>query len=217
MQKKTVKTKRIDAFKTSIMLFEHPNEVELNKQIFQVIETEMSADSAGISRSNGGGTWHSKNDLHIRPGLSSLLNFINSCALKYKDESGWDISDMRASIQCWAMVTPHGGYAKSHVHPYSHISGTYYVQVNEQSGSLVMEDPRGAAPMVGLPNSKDTEYNIHKFSVKPQNGLLVLFPSWLSHYVQSNESELRRISVAFNITFFPKNIVQKVNFEPAIL
>jgi len=35
--------------------------------------------------------------------------------------------------------------------------------------------------------------------VQPQNLLLLLFPSWLEHYVEQNMSDESRISLSFNI------------------
>ena len=37
------------------------------------------------------------------------------------------------------------------------------------------------------------------FEIQPQNGLIFLFPSWLSHRALPNKSNQDRISISFNI------------------
>ena len=40
-------------------------------------------------------------------------------------------------------------------------------------------------------------------SVEPELGKLIIFPSWLVHYVQNNLDDSDRISIAFNIELTP--------------
>ncbi len=67
-----------------------------------------------------------------------------------------------------------------------------------------------ATDLINLPNhdmylklmidgapSRPFNTNIHPY--QPQEGTLLLFPSWLPHMVEANQSEERRISIAFNV------------------
>ena len=51
--------------------------------------------------------------------------------------------------------------------------------------------PRSRAPPASIPGS----------SVKPKAGLLMIFPSYLRHWVYPNEEESERVSIAFNIRY----------------
>ena len=42
------------------------------------------------------------------------------------------------------------------------------------------------------------EYNSNMWSIDPNPGDLVIFPSWLAHYTEPNMSNKDRISMSFN-------------------
>ena len=42
---------------------------------------------------------------------------------------------------------------------------------------------------------------VYWFEPNPKSGKLVIFPSWLCHYVYPNKSKTQRISIAFNTQF----------------
>jgi uncharacterized protein (TIGR02466 family) len=95
---------------------------------------------------------------------------------------------------CWANVLRDGGYNKIHNHAGAVWSGSYYVGVGEPdaepqyNGWIEFQDPRPA--------------NIHggKERIKPEPGLLLMFPSWLNHYVNPFHGKGERISIAFNLS-----------------
>ena len=59
-----------------------------------------------------------------------------------------------------------------HVHESSQASGVYYVSAPPGSGALVLEDPRGPRPPF-----------TNRVINRPREGLLIIFPPWLSHHV----------------------------------
>ena len=95
---------------------------------------------------------------------------------------------------CWANVLRDGGYNTIHNHPGAVWSGSYYVSVGVArpeprfNGWIEFQDPRPA--------------NIHgqKERLRPEPGMLVMFPSWLNHYVNPFRGDGERISIAFNLT-----------------
>jgi uncharacterized protein (TIGR02466 family) len=101
----------------------------------------------------------------------------------------------------WININQKSSFNRPHVHPGSTLSGTYYVDCDIDSGKLVFKHPS-----MGLQYSiKDdaiegfTEYNAASWTVLPEIGKLIIFPSWLEHYVEPSVSERERISIAFNI------------------
>ena len=61
-----------------------------------------------------------------------------------------------------------------------------------------------------------TAYNTDQVVVAINTGTLIVFPAWLLHSVDANQSELPRISISFNVMFgeFPKTIGQPLWGEP---
>lgn len=88
----------------------------------------------------------------------------------------------------WASVHQNGIHHMMHTHPNNMLSGVYYVKVPNGSGPLVFSDPRGEIPPFD-----------EALIVKPSEGVLVLFPSWLGHEVLPTGVSDPRISIAFNM------------------
>src|SRR5260370_18835012 len=64
------------------------------------------------------------------------------------------------------------------------------------SGMLEFLNPRAGAEAVSAPGDPYGE----PFRVRPQAGLLVVFPSWLYHWVHPYAGETPRIAISFNAT-----------------
>jgi uncharacterized protein (TIGR02466 family) len=101
----------------------------------------------------------------------------------------------------WININQKSSFNRPHVHPGSTLSGTYYVDCDTNSGNLVFKHPSMGHQYSIKDGAIDefTEYNAAHWSVSPEIGKLIIFPSWLEHYVEPNVSERERISIAFNI------------------
>jgi uncharacterized protein (TIGR02466 family) len=91
------------------------------------------------------------------------------------------------------------------MHPNSLWSGVYYIKAPKNCGDLKIDDPRAAASMC-RPRMRE-RYNPPETAptrlwrethYKPKAGRLIMFPSWLVHCVDPNDSNDIRISVSFN-------------------
>jgi len=169
----------------------------------------LKSESNGVVKSNVNG-WQS--DMLIKPNLeiNNLVGIINSQLhdlrneLGIKDEFNFRINNL------WININSKLSFNRPHIHPESAMSGVYYVAVPKNSGNIVFNHP-----------SKTQQYHIHPDAVKetnginsstwhltPDAGLLILFPSWLEHYVEPNNSDDERISIAFN-AYIEKNYEKK--------
>ena len=104
----------------------------------------------------------------------------------------------------WANINYPGSYNIQHMHPNSHWSGVYYVKVPKNSGRLFVEDPR-PGPNIMLPRRREgIPRALWRVVVYPAvEGQIIMFPAWLSHGVERNESKEKgekgwRVSVSFN-------------------
>jgi len=100
------------------------------------------------------------------------------------------------SINYWIQDYSKNESHPLHNHTASYISGIYYIRANKHAGDLRFLNPNPLTYFTKFVNSnKETTF----FYVKPQPGLLLLFPSWLSHEVfPSNSKKCVRTSLAFN-------------------
>jgi uncharacterized protein (TIGR02466 family) len=107
----------------------------------------------------------------------------------------------KIQVTCWANVNGNGSSNNVHNHPQSSWSGVYYVDTGVPSfseadpGLIYFLDPRSGAGMCQDPFEL---YGAGR-EFRPENGQMLVFPSWLMHGVHSYLGEKRRISVAFNI------------------
>lgn len=106
-------------------------------------------------------------------------------------------------LNIWVNINPRGGSNCVHNHPGSFVSGVYYVQVPENSGNLILTHPAVNYEYHSNNHTieKWNDKNGARVIVIPQAGKLVLFPGWANHYVEPNDSENHRISLAFNVGF----------------
>ena len=100
----------------------------------------------------------------------------------------------------WANLFTRGVYFNPHVHPDAAWSGVYYADAGDSGddagGLLMFADPRAGAGMVlGDSNRFDSASTVEH---RPRTGELLIFPSWLLHWVTPYQSDRPRISVSFN-------------------
>ena len=81
----------------------------------------------------------------------------------------------------------------------------YYVKTPENSGDILLFDPRGGTFWQD-PKAVTNEYRMARIyhRVTPKPGLLVMFPNYLAHGVETNLSDDWRISIAMEIFDLPK-------------
>jgi len=104
----------------------------------------------------------------------------------------------------WATKFDDGDYAHQHHHMPDEISGVYYYQVPEQAPLNTEENNRYeghlyfVSPVVGHYVSLITA-PLQKVFIKPKEGQLILFPSYLEHGVMTCDNKKKaRISISFN-------------------
>ncbi len=186
-------------FPTPVWVTKIKDYVNINNDIYKYIKDMQSMDEKGVIKSNVNG-WHSKDfnlaDEQPRKFISNISENINS-VLK---DMNWDDPDQKIKISSmWAIINKGGAANARHHHGNSDISAAYYVRAPENCGDIVFYDPRPAPvfshPKAKSPNSLNAMIN----SIKPIEGYLILFPSYLEHSVNSNISKNERIVISFNI------------------
>ena len=106
-------------------------------------------------------------------------------------------------IACWGMVMPKGGFSHTHNHPGADVCGVMWTQIptdlgkredaEVDEGRFVMLDPVYARR---VHTSLKPNIDVH-----PQNGIGLVFPPWLEHFVEPHYSDEIRISLAWNVSF----------------
>ena len=100
-------------------------------------------------------------------------------------------------LSIWGTVLEGEGFQAPHIHPSGWLSGVYYPQVPK-----VVEDEDNKYGWIefGQPGpeyhfSKKTELRL----IKPEPGIMVMFPSYMFHRTIPFQSDETRISIAFDV------------------
>lgn len=117
---------------------------------------------------------------------------------------GIDAQNFRFTIKTsWVLKLEPGDYADEHYHSKSIFSGVLYLNVPDNSSKINFHRP----PSHVDPMTKWFEWNIknwniyncEKYFIQPQNNMIVLFPSYLGHSTEKNDSDITRYCIAFDI------------------
>ena len=191
------------AFSTPIAQMRLAEGESINPGLAAAILAKEAA-SPGQTRSNVGG-WHSGDDLFdwpepefatLKAGCEDAVRHMMSAVAQGKP------FDCGVTAKAWANVSRRGAYNQPHTHAKNHWSGVYYVTVGrpdegwKKNGMIELQDPRERSEMAGMPLNPFGR----TITVPAKPGMLVLFPSWLIHWVNPFYGEDHRISIAFNAT-----------------
>jgi len=172
------------------------NDQNLNQQLERDIIAWSNRDK-GLSRTNVKG-WHSTTNMNELPEYKKLVDILYEAQRIIYEQENLDSEPFLGNM--WANINPPGAMNRAHVHPNSLWSGVYYVKALKNSGHLKVDDPRAAASM-SRPRQKSGARPSRLWReahFEPIAGRLIMFPSWLTHAVDPNESNEIRISVSFN-------------------
>jgi len=125
----------------------------------------------------------------LKDAILKEFNYFASEILKYTNKFKITTS--------WFTQLDKGERGQVHNHHNCFISGVLYLQTNTESGNIVFRNFSDSRSWL-IP----TEYNIFNskdWIYKPENGLILFFPSELHHQVEENKSEQTRHSLSFNI------------------
>ena len=183
-------------FPTIIYIKDIPNALQLNQYLEQKI-IQWSQQNKGVSKTNAGG-WHSETDMNKREEYNPLTReLFNMQEEIYPKEN---LSRKPACGNMWANINYPGCFNRPHIHPNSLFSGVYFVKTPQNSGNLMLYDPRSGVQMT-MPNRKEGKLSPElwrEVHYEPKAGRCIMFPSWLWHEVKPNKSNDIRISVSFN-------------------
>ena len=101
-------------------------------------------------------------------------------------------------ISSWATWVKGDGFIDKHIHEESWISGAYYCRVPKITDKSISK--QGYFEYGCIPDDIEITIDKARGYIKPVEGKLVIFPSYLYHQTIPHESPDDRISIAFDLT-----------------
>lgn len=169
--------------------------------IIEYIHQLMKNDKGRILSNIGG--WQSNNVDHQNPVFKDLFEIFRLKVNEYIDTMNWNIYAEIDNV--WINVNYKNNSNRSHVHPNSILSGVFYINVPENSGSIFFENPSKTLFKTNLPfGSKNRDDPILNSEIRYDSiqKRLLIFPGFVPHFVDINNSNYERISIAFNTKYY---------------
>ena len=165
---------------------------KINESVNKILNKENS-----VIRSNVNGLQSSS---YKRPNYDNIEtmrlfeDFIKPICDKIVGE--WGIQTKNKEISYWYNVNPQYSYNKEHYHPNSFLSGVFYLKAPPNSGKIVFVRAQSEIDRMTNITSELSTYNVfinnNRINVEnwfvPDEKLLLLFPSHITHYVEQNNS-----------------------------
>jgi len=205
---------RHDLFITDLWIFDFPYHQQFKPQVLEHVSSpEVQDHIERYSSRNPSLYSYGGDEVHLSEERTerTIISFFQTQVFKLLKEvekaHDWETGEWGKFIP-WLNINQKGNFNPPHIHPGNDYSGVYYLCVPQDSGLIHFLDPRSAARL-SSPDpktekleenwyAKSNPYDSSIFSYQPEEGKIIIFPSWLMHYSDPNRSEDLRISMPFN-------------------
>jgi hypothetical protein len=164
--------KKLPIFSTNIS--NHPEVLRLAAEAIYDLKRKTPDSIKSNVVANYVSSWSSHLETpKLQPLCNLVLSFCNEISKNYYK------TDVQFKVfNCWGMIYEGGDYTKKHCHFPSAFAAVVYIDVDENSAPIVIED---------------------QLTVVPASGSLLVFPAILEHEVLKTNS--KRIVIAMNIDY----------------
>jgi uncharacterized protein (TIGR02466 family) len=202
--------KRLNLFATPLLIATLPDAQTLNAELKRSILAREAA-SASVQRPIVGG-WQSPWDLYQWGGapVQRVLGFVRAIVEPLTVDREGNRHQIAWRVNCRANVNRQGHRNEFHTHPGALWSAVYYVDDGgiaadpSLGGEFEIQDPRGVATVMYAPYltfaGEDGAALGEAQRLRPQAGVALVHPSWLSHGVRPYRGTGVRISIAINFS-----------------
>ena len=185
------------------------SEFEELKEDFILAAKEFRTDNPSLSnpKSNVFG-YQSPSTLQQLNVFSPLYEY--ACQMAFKACADLDFGDVDIAITgAWLNVND-SRQCMNHDHIHGDVfTGVFYISAPEGSGKLVIKNPGINKLWKGCDlATQKNQFTGEIIRIDPVEGSIILFPSYISHAVETNDHDEERISIGFNIIALPKGTLQ---------
>jgi len=185
-------------FKTPIWITKYENfEEEKDKILTSCNQYKIDNPKSEVFSNRGG--YQSPKSLHSKKELRNVFDFICSVSMTAADSLKFS---SRKTFICSSWVNYNETKQSinfQHLHD-GVFSGVFYIKVPEGSGKLIIINPQMNFWWEGcrISNLKN-KFTVQDFIIDPKEGQLIIWPSYLEHFVEPNICDQSRVSISFNI------------------
>ena len=139
------------------------------------------------------------------PELQPLLQLVTEKLNQLHTHLGLSPEFKQQITHCWANKNYPNAATQAHSHPESFFSCVYYVNGDESNGNIHFLTPMTQMLPVVRPRmvKEWNRYWNEYWKIPPHPNLLLIFPSWIWHYVDMRDCDSDRISIAIDTRIAP--------------
>lgn len=135
---------------------------------------------------------------------NTILNFLNWSFNSIYQPA--DKNNKMRITQSWVNWTEKNQIHHLHNHPNSFMSGTLILSADINKDKTIFQSPLIPYCPFNIMTDSHNEFTSTEHSIPVETGTLIVFPSYLYHYVPTVQDDISRLSLAFN-AFFDFNCV----------
>ena len=187
--------KIIDTFKLPVAEFV----LKENIKILTKFSKKWASDHPTVHLSNKGGGYQSPPLTLDIPQLQSLRREAKRCFNEFRKVFYYDCMFEVANM--WLNINSPNSYNSQHDHPFTCLSGCFYIATPEKSGDIIFHN--NYLIQCYMKAEHMTEYgwyNSTEWTLPAKENYFYVFPAWLHHSVERNNSSKDRISISINAT-----------------
>tara|TARA_B100000482_G_C12504191_1_gene257809 strand:+ start:153 stop:749 length:597 start_codon:yes stop_codon:yes gene_type:complete len=186
-------------FPSSVHLMDIENYDVVKEEALSFIYQEQENNPSSVYKSNRGG-WQSDSDYHE---WNNIIKRIVDKGLSKHSEFYLDYRKLEYHA-LWFNINKKGNYNHQHDHPRCDLSGVLWIKTPPNCGKIKFESSHSYVANAHLSSLNEKyKYDTHnytQFNFNTVEGRMLIFPSYLRHSVEVNESDEDRISVSFNLS-----------------
>ena len=180
-------------FPTTVTIFDNVLELEyIDSMLEDIIDSSKKVGRKTNWQSN-----HNPN-LHEHPKYKPLGKKVLELSKEYIEDLKFEFDDHYVTGM-WSNILKPGEFHSPHTHSNNLVSGVFYLQTNDNSPAITFLDPRPQSSVLQPQAKEHNIFNSTMFFYPAKVNRMILFPSWLEHYVPQNDTKFSRVSIAFNV------------------
>lgn len=152
-------------------------------------------EDMGVTVSNYNGWQSGSLQLGDNEAIDNLVSILDKEIKNCAKQVG--LADLEI-YNMWININPPHAYNHLHNHVGSVLSGVYYIDARENQGNIQFERTDNAECFIPEYIDKITYFTSTRATYAAKTGALYIFPSWLKHSVEGNNTSTDRISISFN-------------------
>jgi hypothetical protein len=190
---KATAPKGINIFPTEVWIFPPPTKEKLrvNELLNMSLELKNSKGEQSADPRSARHAWR-KESPHLERNFETAFLYINEILSAVCQKLG--VKGGTRAFDTWLNIIEPGGYQVSHNHAPNLLSGILLLSDCVKTSRLILRDPRPTRQCF-----PETQLGPSEIPVASSAGSAIIFPGWLEHWVEENESGSDSVYIAFNL------------------